>query len=85
MVCCRDDRHPAHAPDDSEAGSSSSAEPDGLVEVESASDNGQSRQSVSKEQRKAHKKAVKEANRERRTKKMPKHVKKKLVNKNKRH
>ena len=39
---------------------------------------------LSKEERKAHKKAVKEANRERRSHKMPKHVKKKLVNRHKR-
>lgn len=35
--------------------------------------------------RKAHKKAVKEANRERRKTKLPKHVKKKLVNKHRKH
>ena len=39
---------------------------------------------MSKEERKAHKHAVKEDNRERRKHKMPKHVKKKLVNKHKR-
>ena len=39
---------------------------------------------MSKEERKAHKQGVKEDNRERRKHKMPKHVKKKLVNKHKR-